>query len=87
MNQISQWSFQHPFLAALVAFIALMMIYDFFFAIFHIIDNVLMRFQWWMIAGRLRDKDGNITRENIDSFKELVDKIEKNDKQKKDKEV
>ena len=39
-----------------------------------------------MIVGRLRDKDGNITRENIDGFKELVDKIEKNDKQKKDKE-
>lgn len=86
MNQISQWSFQHPFLAALVAFLALMMIYDFTFAIFHIIDNMLMRFQWWMIAGRLRDKDGNITRENIESFGKLVDKIEKNDKQKKDKE-
>ena len=63
------------------------MIYDFTFAIFHIIDNMLMRFQWWMIAGRLRDKDGNITRENIESFEKLVDKIkEENDKQKKDKE-
>lgn len=79
MNQIYQWSFQHPFLAALVASLALMMIYDFVFAIFHIIDNMLMSFQWWMIAGRLRDKDGNITRENIDSFVKMVDKIEKNE--------
>ena len=86
MNQIFQWSFQHPFLAALVAFLALMMIYDFTFAIFHIIDNMLTRFQLWMIAGRLRDKDGNITRENIESFEKLVGKIKGNDKHKKDKE-
>lgn len=79
MNQIYQWSFQHPFLAALVAFLALMMTYDFAFAIFHIIDNMLMRFQWWMIAGRLRDKDGNITRENIESFLKLTNKINKHE--------
>lgn len=80
MNQIFQWSFQHPFLAALAAYFVLAMIYDFFFCIFQIIDNMLRRFQWWMIAGRLRDKDGNITRENIESFGKLV----KNDKQKKE---
>lgn len=87
MNQISQWSFQHPFLAALAAYFVLAIIYDSFFCIFQIIDNMLRRFQWWMIAGRLRDKDGNITRENIEIFGKLVDKIkEENDKQKKDKE-
>lgn len=87
MNQVYQWSFQYPYLAALVAFLVLLVIYDFIFYLFQVIDNVLMRFQWWMIAGRLRDKDGNITRENIESFGKLVDKIkEENDKQKKEKE-
>lgn len=86
MNQISQWSFQHPFLAALAVYFVLAIIYDSFFCIFQIIDNMLRRFQWWMIAGRLRDKNGNITRENIEGFGKLVDKIEKNGKQKKDKE-
>ncbi len=86
MNQISQWSFQHPILAALIACLVLFVIYDFGYFIFQIIANVLMRFQWWMIAGRLRDKDGNITRENIESFEKLVGKIKGNDKHKKDKE-
>ena len=86
MNQIFQWSFRHPYLAALVANIVFAEIYYLLFSIFQIAENMLMRFQWWMIAGRLRDKDGNITRENIESFGRLVDKIEENDKQKKDKE-
>lgn len=75
MNQISQWSFQYPVLAALVAYIFAAVIYYLFFNIFQLIDNVLMRFQWWMIAGRLRDKDGNITRENMESFLKLINKI------------
>ena len=86
MNQISQWSFQHPILAALIACLVLFVIYDFGYFIFQIIANVLMRFQWWMIAGRLRDKDGHITRDNIESFGKLVGKIKGNDKHKKDKE-
>lgn len=77
MNQIVQWSFQHPFLAAFVAYPVFSVTYYLIFNILQIIDNVLMRFQWWMIAGRLRDKDGNITRENIESFERLVDKIDK----------
>lgn len=86
MNQIFQWSFRHPYLAALVAYIVLVVIDNMLSNILQIAENMLMRFQWWMIAGRLRDKDGNITRENIESFGRLVDKIEENDKQKKDKE-
>lgn len=86
MNQIFQWWFRHPYLAPLVAYIVLVEIYYLLFSIFQIAENMLMRFQCWMIAGRLRDKDGNITRENIESFGRLVDKIEENDKQKKDKE-
>lgn len=86
MNQIFQWSFRHPYLAALVIYIALYLIYYLLFNILQIADNMLTRFQWWMIAGRLRDKGGNITRENIESFGKLVDKIEENDKQKKNKE-
>lgn len=86
MDKIFQWSFQHPYLAALVAYLALSVTYYLIFNILQIIDNVLQRFQWWMIAGRLRDKDGNITRENIKGFGRLVDKIEENDKQKEDKE-
>ena len=82
MNQISQWSFQHPFLAALIAYLVVLAIYELILNILRAIDNALMRFQWWMIAGRLRDKDGNITRENIEGFGKLVDKIEKNDKHK-----
>lgn len=86
MNQIFQWSFQHPCLAALVACIgalvaciALAVIYNLLFNILQVIDNVMARFQWWMIAGRLRDEEGNFTREDIDSFRKLVDKIEKNE--------
>lgn len=86
MNQIIQWCFRHPYLAPFVAYIVLVETYYLLFNIFQIAENMLMRFQWWMIAGRLRDKDGNITRENIESFGRLVDKIEENDKQKKDKE-
>lgn len=86
MNQIFQWSFRHPYLAALVAYSVLVEIYYLLFNIFQIANNMLTRFQWWMIAGRLRDKDGNITRENIESFGRLFDKIEEDDKQKKDKE-
>lgn len=86
MNQIFQWSFRHPYLAALVAYIVLVEIYGLLSIILQIAKNMLTRFQLWMIAGRLRDKDGNITRENIESFGRLVDKIEKDDKQKKDKE-
>lgn len=86
MNQIFQWSFRHPYLAALVAYIVLWLMYIMLSNILQIAENMLMRFQCWMIAGRLRDKDGNITRENIESFGRLVDKIEENDKQKKDKE-
>ena len=86
MNQIFQWSFQHPYLAAFVAFLVFVVIYDSTLNIIRLINNMLTRFQWWMIAGRLRNKDGNITRENIESFGRLVDKIEENDKQKKDKE-
>ena len=86
MSQIYQWSFQHPYLAAFVAFLVFVVIYDSTLNIIRLINNMLTRFQWWMIAGRLRDKDGNITRENIESFGRLVDKIEENDKQKKDKE-
>lgn len=86
MNQIFQWSFRHPYLAALVAYIVLVEIYYLLFNILQIANNMLMRFQWWMIAGRLRDKDGNITRENIESFGRLVDKFKEDDKQKKNKE-
>lgn len=86
MNQIFQWSLRHPYLAALVAYMVLWLMYNMLSNILQIAENMLMRFQWWMIAGRLRDKDGNITRENIESFGRLVDKIEENDKQKKDKE-
>ena len=86
MNQIFQWSFRHPYLAALVAYIVLVVIDNMLSNILQIAENMLTRFQWWMIAGRLRDKDGNITRENIESFGRLVDKIEENDKHKKDKE-
>lgn len=87
MNQIFQWSFRHPYLAALVAYIVLWLIYNMLSNILQIANNMLTRFQWWMIAGRLRDKDGNITRENIDSFVKLVDKIEKDGKHQTDKEV
>lgn len=86
MNQISQWCFQHPYLAAFVAWSALVVIYYLFFNILQITNYVLARFQWWMIADRLRDKDGNITRENVENFRRLVGKIEEDDKQKKDKE-
>lgn len=80
MNQIFQWSFQYPILAALVACIALSEIYYLLFNILQIINYVLTRFQWWMIAGRFRDKDGNITRENIDNFRKLIDKINEQDR-------
>ncbi len=86
MNQIFQWSFRHPYLAALAAYFVLVEMSYLLFNILQIANNMLTRFQWWMIAGRLRDKDGNITRENIESFGRLVDKIEEDDKQKKDKE-
>lgn len=76
MNQIYQWSVMHPYLATLIAYIALVVIYALLYNILQIIDNMLTYFRWWKIASRLRDKDGNITREDIESFKELVDKIE-----------
>ena len=80
MNQIFQWSFQHPYLAAFVVCSALVMIYELLFNILQIINYALTRFQWWMIAGRLRDKDGNITRENIDNFRKLIDKTNEQDR-------
>lgn len=79
MNQIFQWSVMHPYLATLIAYIALVVIYALLFNILQIIDNMLTCFRWWKIVSRLRDKDRNITRENIDSFRKSIDKIEKND--------
>lgn len=40
-----------------------------------------------MIAGRFRDKEGNFSRENLDSFIKLVNKIDENDEHQTDKEV
>lgn len=84
MNQIYQWSVMHPYLATLIAYIALAVIYALLFNILQIIDNMLTYFRWWKIVNRLRDKEGNITRENIDSFKKLIDKIEKNEAENQD---
>lgn len=80
-------SFQHPCLATLVACIAISEIYYLLFNILQIINYVLARFQWWMIAGRFRDKEGNFSRENLDSFIKLVNKIDENDEHQTDKEV
>lgn len=86
MNQIFQWSFQYPILAALAACIALSVINNLLFNILQIIENVMARFQWWMIAGRFRDKEGYFTHENLDNFIKLVDKIDGNDEHQTNKE-